>query len=49
MIFGGFNDIPTEDFRRVLETNLFGIIYGSRAAVHQFRMRHSTINLTLVV
>jgi hypothetical protein len=29
MIFGGFNQIPTEDFHRILETNLFGIIYAS--------------------
>ena len=37
MIFGYFEEIPTEAFGRILETNLFGTIYGSRAAVRQFR------------
>lgn len=37
MIFGGFNDIPMKDFRRIIETNLFEIIYGARAALQQFR------------
>ena len=36
MIFGEFNTIPTEDFRRILDVNLFGNIYGARAALAQF-------------
>jgi short-subunit dehydrogenase len=36
LIFGEFTQIPTEDFRRLLETNLFGFIYGARAAVRRF-------------
>lgn len=36
LVFGEFTQIPTEDIRRILETNLFGIIYGARAAVKQF-------------
>lgn len=36
LVFGEFTQIPTEDFRIVLETNLFGFIYGARAAVCQF-------------
>lgn len=36
LVFGDFTHIPTEDFRRILETNLFGFIYGARAAVRQF-------------
>lgn len=36
LVFGEFTLIPTEDFRRILETNLFGFIYGARAAVRQF-------------
>lgn len=36
LIFGEFTQIPTEDFRRVLETNLYGFIYGARAAIRQF-------------
>lgn len=39
MIFGDFIDIPTKDFRRILDTNLLGVIYGARAAIQQFRMQ----------
>lgn len=37
MIFGNFTQTPSEEFRRVLETNLFGNIWGARAAIQQFR------------
>lgn len=47
MIFGGFNDIPTKDFRRILETNLFGIIYGARAAIQQFRKQGKGILINM--
>lgn len=44
LVFGEFTQIPTEDFRRILETNLFGIIYGARAAVRQFyRQNYGTL------
>jgi NAD(P)-dependent dehydrogenase (short-subunit alcohol dehydrogenase family) len=33
MAYGRFEDIPTEVYRRVIETNLFGEIHGSRAAL----------------
>jgi NAD(P)-dependent dehydrogenase (short-subunit alcohol dehydrogenase family) len=35
--FGAYEDISTEDFRQVLEVNLFGYTYGARAALRQFR------------
>src|SRR5579864_3957193 len=35
-LYARFVDSPADDFRRVLETNLFGCIYGSRAALLQF-------------
>lgn len=35
-IFGAFQKLPTDDIRRVLETNLFGYIHGARAATRQF-------------
>lgn len=35
--FGRFEEVPPEDFRQVLEVNLFGYIYGARAALQQFR------------
>jgi NAD(P)-dependent dehydrogenase (short-subunit alcohol dehydrogenase family) len=36
-VAGHFEEIPMDDFRRVLEVNLFGYIYGSRAAVNHFK------------
>jgi NAD(P)-dependent dehydrogenase (short-subunit alcohol dehydrogenase family) len=36
---GRFEDVPSADFRRVLEINLLGNINGSRAAVRQFRQQ----------
>lgn len=36
-LFGHFEEIPTEDIRQLMEINLFGYIYGARAAVRQFR------------
>jgi short-subunit dehydrogenase len=33
MMFGRFEDTPMDDFRRVLETNLFGVVNGTRAAL----------------
>ncbi len=32
-----FEEIPLEDYRRVIETNLWGYIYGARAALPHFR------------
>jgi NAD(P)-dependent dehydrogenase (short-subunit alcohol dehydrogenase family) len=37
MAVGRFEDTPPEVFRRVLETNLFGYVYGARAALRSFR------------
>jgi len=34
---GPFEDVPSADFRRVIETNLLGYVHGARAAVRQFR------------
>jgi short-subunit dehydrogenase len=36
-----------KDFHRIQETNLFGIIYGSRAAVEQFRRQGSGILINM--
>jgi NAD(P)-dependent dehydrogenase (short-subunit alcohol dehydrogenase family) len=40
---GSFEQIPMPDFRRVLEVNLFGYIYGARAAVTYFKRQGSGI------
>lgn len=47
MIFGEFNDIPIQDFRRILEINLFGMIYGARAAIQQFRRQEEGILINM--
>jgi len=36
-LYGSFEDTPIEDYRRLLETNLFGYIYGARAVLPYFR------------
>ncbi|HKU23103.1 MAG TPA: SDR family oxidoreductase [Terriglobales bacterium] len=38
-LYARFVDSPADDFRRVLETNLHGCIYGSRAALRQFEQQ----------
>jgi short-subunit dehydrogenase len=41
LVFGRFEDIPSEVIRRTIETNLFGYINGSRTALLQFRAQGS--------
>lgn len=36
-IFGRFEDLPTDAWRRVIETNVFGYVYGAKVAMRQFR------------
>jgi NAD(P)-dependent dehydrogenase (short-subunit alcohol dehydrogenase family) len=36
-VFGRFEDVPSDVWRRVIETNLFGYVYGAKAAMRQFR------------
>jgi short-subunit dehydrogenase len=38
-IYGRIIDVPTDDLRRLFETNLWGVVYGSRVAVEYLRMR----------
>jgi short-subunit dehydrogenase len=42
-LFGLFEDTPSEPYRRVLETNLFGYIHGARAALPHFRRQGSGV------
>jgi NAD(P)-dependent dehydrogenase (short-subunit alcohol dehydrogenase family) len=37
--FGRLESIPTEVWRRVIETNLFGYMYGARVAMRHFRVQ----------
>jgi short-subunit dehydrogenase len=50
-MFARFGDGPIEDYRRVIETNLFGCIYGARAALQYFRRQGAgvLINIASVV
>lgn len=45
--FGRFGDLPSEDFRRVIETNLFGQVHGARAALAQFERQRSGVLINL--
>ncbi|MBQ1543916.1 short-chain dehydrogenase [Caulobacter sp. CCUG 60055] len=38
-IFGHITDTPVEDQRRLMETNYWGVVYGSLAAVEHFKTR----------
>jgi NAD(P)-dependent dehydrogenase (short-subunit alcohol dehydrogenase family) len=40
---GRFQDIPSEVFNRVIETNFLGYVYGARAALAQFLLQGSGI------
>lgn len=41
---GKFEDVPLEDMRRVIDTNLFGYLHGAHAALAQFRLQgHGTL------
>jgi NAD(P)-dependent dehydrogenase (short-subunit alcohol dehydrogenase family) len=39
MLFGRFEDIPADSFRRVIETNFFGYVNGARAALRCFALQ----------
>lgn len=42
--FGRLESIPMDSWRRVIETNLFGYVYGARVAMRQFRAQgHGTL------
>jgi short-subunit dehydrogenase len=42
-LFGRFEETPKQDYRRVIETNLFGYIHGARAALPIFREQGSGV------
>lgn len=37
LLIGKFQEVPVEDMRRVMDTNFFGTVHGSHAALQQFR------------
>lgn len=43
-VLGRFDDLPTELIRQTIETDMFGYLYGARAAIRQFkRQGHGTL------
>lgn len=47
ILYGHFEETPSAAFRRVIETNLFGEIHGSRAALAQFRRQRRGVLINL--
>ena len=47
MAYGSFEDIPSEVFRRIVETNLMGQVHGARAALPRFRAQGSGVLINM--
>jgi NAD(P)-dependent dehydrogenase (short-subunit alcohol dehydrogenase family) len=45
--YGRFDEIPSEVFRRVVETNLMGQVHGARAALRRFRAQGSGVLINM--
>src|SRR5690349_14581618 len=45
--YGGFEEIPSEVFRRIVETNLMGQVHGARAALRRFRAQGSGVLINM--
>ncbi|HEV2857253.1 MAG TPA: SDR family NAD(P)-dependent oxidoreductase [Solirubrobacterales bacterium] len=46
MAYGTFDDIPSDVFRGVVETNLMGQVHGARTALRRFRRQGSAYSST---
>jgi len=47
IVYGRFEDVPTDVFRAVIETNLFGQVHGARAALPHFRRQRSGVLINM--
>jgi NAD(P)-dependent dehydrogenase (short-subunit alcohol dehydrogenase family) len=45
--FGRFLELPSVDFRRVIDTNLFGQVHGARVALDQFQRQSGGVLINL--
>ena len=45
--YGSFEEIPSEVFRQVIETNLMGQVHGARAALRRFRAQDSGVLINM--
>ena len=46
-IYGRLEDVPTDAWRRALETNVLGYVHGARAALARFRRQRSGVLITV--
>jgi len=47
MAYGPFEEIPSEVFRQIVETNLMGMVHGARAALPRFRAQGSGVLINM--
>lgn len=47
MAYGSFDDIPSEVFRRIVETNVMGQVHGARAALRRFRRQGAGVLINM--
>lgn len=47
-VYGKIMDVPTEDFRRLFETNFWGVVNGSKIAVEHLRTRGNGVGGALI-
>jgi NAD(P)-dependent dehydrogenase (short-subunit alcohol dehydrogenase family) len=47
MAYGRFEDVPSEVFRAVIETNLMGQVHGARAALPRFRAQRTGVLINM--
>jgi short-subunit dehydrogenase len=47
MAYGPFEDVPSEVFRQIVETNLMGQVHGARAALRRFRAQGSGVLINM--
>lgn len=45
--YGRFEEIPSEVFRRIIETNLMGQVHGARAALRRFRAQGAGVLINM--
>jgi len=45
--YGRFEEVPTDVFRAVIETNLFGQVHGARAALRHFREQRTGVLINM--
>ncbi|MDQ2631756.1 MAG: SDR family NAD(P)-dependent oxidoreductase [Actinomycetota bacterium] len=45
--YGSFEEIPSDVFRQIVETNLMGQVHGARAAVRRFRAQGSGVLINM--